>query len=180
MFTINAYHNPYMRVGQDAMQVVLSVSLDPSVAVAPAPLALAIAIDHSASMEGSKMSAARDGAINVVQLLDSEMAFLVVAFNDKVNVLYGPAMAYDDNIIKAVNAIQRLHASGGTRMSMALNTIVDQLHLDKTFSSHILFLTDGRNEGELRTALDAAVVRCAAANITISAWGIGTDWDANE
>ena len=65
-------------------------------------------------------------------------------------------------------------------MSMALNAIVDKIGKDQTRAKKILFLTDGKNEGELRTALDRAVSRCTAANISISAWGIGTDWDAAE
>ena len=74
------------------MQAVLSLAVAPDLAVAPVPLALAIALDRSGSMEGAKMNAARDGAIKVVQALDDTMAFLVVAFNDKAQPIFGPAM----------------------------------------------------------------------------------------
>src|SRR5689334_22877683 len=126
-----------MRAGQDAMQVVLSIGLDEDITVAPAPLALGIAIDHSASMEGMKMSAARDGAVNVVQLLDTVMAFIVVGFNTRAHIIYGPALAYNENILKASGAINRLRASGGTCMSTALNLIVDQLQIDSAYTKHI-------------------------------------------
>jgi hypothetical protein len=65
-------------------------------------------------------------------------------------------------------------------MSTALNQIVDRIGQDTTRSLKILFLTDGRNESESRQALDQAVVRCSRAQASISAWGIGTDWDETE
>ena len=180
MFTLNAYHNPYLRLGQGNMQAVLSISVDANAALAPAPLALAIALDRSGSMEGPKMRAARDGAIKVVQALDPSMAFMVVTFNENARILFGPAMGTNENKQRAVASLQTVYASGGTRMSTALNTIVDKLSGDQSRASKILFLTDGKNEGEQRSSLDRAVARCTEATISISAWGVGTDWDAAE
>jgi Ca-activated chloride channel family protein len=77
-------------------------------------------------------------------------------------------------------AIQTVSAANGTRMSLALNAIVDKIGQDQTRAKKVLFLTDGKNEGELRKALDRAVDRCTAYNISINAWGVGTDWDAAE
>ncbi|HLG62628.1 MAG TPA: vWA domain-containing protein [Ktedonosporobacter sp.] len=181
MFTITAHHSQYLRMGQDTMQAVLSVSVDASMQMAPAPLALGIALDHSGSMEGPKMRAARDGAIKVVQAIDASMAFMVVTFNDNARVIFGPAMGSDANKRHAVETLKNIYASGGTRMSTALNAIVDKFSSkDQGRATKILFLTDGKNEGEQRSALDRAVARCANANISISAWGVGTNWDAAE
>jgi Ca-activated chloride channel homolog len=180
MFTINAYNNPYLRVGQTTIQAVLSISLDQNITLGPAPLSLAVALDRSASMDGPKMRAAREGAVKVVQAIDQSMIFMVVAFNDSARVLFGPASGTDENKRKAITAIQTVNAANGTRMSLALNAIVDKLGKDQTRATKILFLTDGKNEGELRVALDRAVSRCTAANISINAWGVGTDWDAAE
>jgi Ca-activated chloride channel homolog len=180
MFTINAYNNPYLRLGQTTIQAVLSIGLDRNIALGPAPLSLAVALDRSASMDGAKMRAAREGAVKVVEAIDQSMIFMVVAFNDSVRVLFGPASGTDENKRKAITAIQTVHAANGTRMSLALNAIVDKLGKDQTRATKILFLTDGKNEGELRVALDRAVSRCTAANISINAWGVGTDWDAAE
>ncbi|GCE13628.1 vWA domain-containing protein [Tengunoibacter tsumagoiensis] len=180
MFTVKAYHNPYLRLGQTTMQAVLSMKVDETVAVAPAPLSLAIALDRSGSMDGTKMRAARDGAIKVVQALDDSMIFLVVTFNDNARVLFGPAVGNAENKKRAIAALQSVSASSGTRMSTALNTIVDKLSADSSRAVKILFLTDGKNEGEQRQALDRAVARCSTANMSINAWGVGTDWDAAE
>jgi len=180
MFTVNAYNNPYLHVGHTTLHAVLSITLNQNLALAPVPLSLAVALDRSASMDGPKMRAAREGAIKVVQAIDESMIFMVVTFNDSVRVLFGPAPGTAENKQKAITALQTVHAANGTRMSLALNAIVDKLGQDQTRATKILFLTDGKNEGELRVALDRAVDRCTSANISINAWGVGTDWDAAE
>jgi len=180
MFTIKAYHNPYLRVGQHTMQAVVSVGVDAHLQLEPAPLSLAIALDRSGSMEGTKIRAARNGAIKVVQALDATMLFMIVAFNDQARVIFGPVLGTSENKLRAINAIQNVYAANGTRMSTALHTIVDKFGNDQGRATKILFLTDGRNEGELRSALERAVVRCREARFGISAWGIGVDWDEKE
>jgi uncharacterized protein YegL len=180
MFTMNAYHNPYLRVDQQTMQTVLSVGLDADIGLAPVPLTLAIALDRSGSMEGERMSAARDGAIKVVQALDETMNFMVVTFNNNARVIFGPEAGTPENKRRAVQALESVYSSGGTCMSTALGAVVDRLGRDRTRATKILFLTDGKNEGEKRPVLNEAVSRCAAAHISINAWGVGTDWDAAE
>ena len=180
MFTLTAYNNQYMRSDQNRMQVVLSVSVDEHADIVPAPLTLAIALDRSGSMEGERISAARDGAIKVIQSLDDTIAFLVVAFNENAQVVFGPAMGTKEKKQQAITSLQMVRSGGRTRMSTALNTIVEKLAHDQTRTTKILFLTDGKNEGEVRTVLDQAIRRCTSANISINAWGVGTDWDAAE
>jgi Ca-activated chloride channel homolog len=66
-------------------------------------------------------------------------------------------------------------------MSTALNTVVDKFGKEQTSRAvKVLFLTDGKNEGETRKPLNEAIARCSANNISINAWGVGTDWDAAE
>ncbi len=180
MFSITAHNNQYLRIGQDTMQAVLSIRVDAHAATAPAPLALGIALDHSGSMDGDKINAARSGAAKVVQALDETMTFLLVSFNHEARVLFGPALGTAENKRLALQSIQSVRAHGGTRMSTALNAIVDRLGQRRDWAAKVLFLTDGKNEGEKRPALNQAVERCNAADISISAWGIGTDWDADE
>ncbi len=180
MFHFTAYNNQYLRLDQNTMQTVLSLNVDSVLNVAPAPLALAIALDRSGSMDGPKMRAARDGAIKVVQALDEQMSFLIVTFNEYARVAVGPVRANAQNKKNAIQLLQSVNASGGTRMSNALNTIVEKLGQNKDYAVKVLFLTDGRNEGEQRELLNQAIERCQSANISISAWGVGTDWDAAE
>jgi uncharacterized protein YegL len=180
MFTITAYNNQYLRLNQNTLQAVLSIGVDATLALAPAPLTLGIALDCSTSMSGERMSAARDGAIKVVQALDETIVFLVVTFTTEARIIFGPAQGTPENKQRAVQALRTVHANGGTRMSTALNLLAEKVGQDQTRATKILFLTDGKNEGEQRTVLNQSVARCAAANISISAWGVGTDWDAAE
>jgi Ca-activated chloride channel family protein len=181
MFTIKAYHNPYLQIGQNNLQALLTVSVDEGLNLAPAPLSLAIALDRSGSMDGAKMRAARDGAIRIVQSLDPNITFMVVAFNERAKVISAPAAGTPKNKQNAIDAIQHnVFASGGTCMSYALDTIVQHFGSDSSRALKILFLTDGRNEGEQRKDLDRAVDNCRRVQASINAWGIGTDWDEAE
>ncbi|HEX4715983.1 MAG TPA: VWA domain-containing protein [Ktedonobacteraceae bacterium] len=180
MFTIKAYHNPYLQVGQNRVQAVLTVNVNQSVSLTPAPLALAIALDHSGSMDGAKMRAARDGAIKVIQALDENITFMVVSFNERARVIVPPCDGTPKHKKQAVEAMQHIYATGGTCMSYALDTIVQHFGQDASRALKILFLTDGRNEGEQRRDLDRAIENCRRVQASISAWGIGTDWDEAE
>lgn len=181
MFNIKAYHNPYLQVGQQNVQAVLSVSVDQGLKLAPAPLALAIALDRSGSMDGVRMKAARDGAIKIVQALDPNITFMLVAFNERAKIISAPAPGTTKNKQQAINAIQQsVYATGGTCMSYALDTIVQHFGRDTSRALKILFLTDGKNEGEQRSELDRAIEKCRQVQASINAWGIGTDWDEAE
>jgi uncharacterized protein YegL len=181
MFTINAYHNPYLLVGQNRLQAVLNVSVAPDQNLAPTPLALAIALDRSGSMDGAKMRAARDGAIKIVQALDENITFMIVAFNERAKIIVAPCAGNAKNKKQAVDAIQHnVYATGSTCMSYALETIVQNFGHDASRALKILFLTDGKNEGEQRADLDRAIGHCRQVQASINAWGIGTDWDEAE
>jgi Ca-activated chloride channel family protein len=180
MFDITAHQNPFLRLGQTTMQAVLSLKVATDQAIAPAPLALGIALDRSGSMDGSKIRAARDGAIGIVQALDETIAFVMVAFSDRAETLFGPALGTKENKQRAVQMMRVVTAAGGTAMSTALSAIADTFGQEQSRAKKVLLLTDGKNESEHRAALDRAVARCAAANISVSAWGVGADWDEKE
>jgi Ca-activated chloride channel family protein len=180
MFTIKTYQNKHLRLNQTNMKALLSIMVDPDTQVPPMPLALGIALDRSASMQGARLSAALGGAIKVVQALDETVTFMVVVFEARAQIVFGPATGTPRNKQHAIQAIQSVSATGGTAMSTALDTIVDTFGNDPTRATKILFLTDGKNETEQRQRLDEAVARCSAANIAIHAWGVGTDWDSAE
>lgn len=181
MFTIQAYHNPYLQVGQTHLQAILTINVQQGLGLAPAPLALAIALDRSGSMDGAKIRAARDGAVKIIQALDQTSTFMVVAFNERAKIIVAPAVATPKHKQQAISAIQHtVFASGGTCMSYALDTIVQHFQQDTSRALKILFLTDGRNEGEQRRDLERAIDHCRRTQASISAWGIGTDWDEAE
>ncbi|MEI6043898.1 MAG: VWA domain-containing protein [Chloroflexota bacterium] len=180
MFDVSAYQNPYLKTGTTAMQAVLSINLSADLSALPVPLALGIVIDRSGSMEGQKIEAAKDAAIRVIQAADESTAFMVVTFNETAQVIVAPMSASPDNKSRAVQAIRRIYSNGGTCMSTGLNAVAQEMSSAAGRARKILFLTDGKNEGEKRPILDRAVQRCKEVQLQVSAWGIGTDWDENE
>jgi hypothetical protein len=131
-------------------------------------------------MEGAKIEAAKDAAIRVVQACDENTAFMVVTFNETANIIVPPSNGTPAAKSQAVQAIRSVYANGGTCMSTGLTKLADQMANAAGRACKVLFLTDGKNEGEKRTVLDRAVERCKQQKIQVSAWGVGTDWDANE
>src|SRR5579864_6830807 len=124
MFTLNAYHNQYLRLNQTHMKAVLSMTVDSNIQLPPMPLALGIALDRSGSMKGPRLRAALEAAIKVVQALDETVTFVVVVFERQAQVVFGPATGAFPNKQRAIQALQNVYATGGTAMSTALNTIV--------------------------------------------------------
>ncbi len=181
MFDVSAYQNPYLREGETRLQAVLSINLNTTnIQSAPVPLALAIVIDRSGSMEGKKIEAAKDAAIRVIQAADESTAFMVVTFNEIANMIMPPCAASPDNKQRAVQAIRSIYSNGGTCMSSGLAMVSREMTSAQGRARKILFLTDGKNEGEKRPVLDRAVQLCRDTQVEISAWGIGTDWDEDE
>ncbi len=160
--------------------MVLSLGVAEDAPLAPAPLALAIVLDCSSSMSGDKIKAACDGAGQIIRALDEHIVFMVVGFNVRAEVIYGPEACTAAHKKQARQAIKRLHATNGTRMSTALRAVVGAFRPYQEQAKKILFLTDGKNEGEKRSALNQAVDLCVQARIGIQAWGVGADWDATE
>lgn len=181
MFDVSAYQNPYLREGDTRLQSVLSINLSSvNLQAQPVPLALGIVIDRSGSMEGQKIEAAKDAAIRVIQAADDSTAFMVVTFNEIANVIVPPCAATPDNKQRAVQAIRAIYSNGGTCMSTGLQAVAREMISAQGRVRKILFLTDGKNEGEKRAMLDRAVQNCKQSQVEVSAWGIGTDWDEDE
>ena len=182
MFEVAAYQNPYLRTGATNMQAVVSLSLEDASAgsASSMPLALGIIIDRSGSMEGQKIEAAKDAAIRVVQSADPATAFMVVTFNETSNIIVPPTSATSENKARAIQAIRNIYSNGGTCMSTGLAAVAKEMSSAQGRARKILFLTDGKNEGEKRNILDKAVARVKEADIEVSAWGVGVDWDEDE
>ncbi len=180
LFDVTAYQNPYLRPSQRGMQAVLSLQVGDTGDDVRALLALALVIDRSASMDGQKMNAAREAARRVINAADESVLVTVVAFNEKAQLLVPPALCTTAAKRTMLAAIDSLHATGGTCMSTGLTMAIDKLSDTPNRARHILFLTDGKNEGEKHASLERAVARCRDRQFQITAWGVGTSWDARE
>ena len=179
MFDITSHYNPYLGPNRENMRLVVSLGLSDQVQLAPARMALAIVLDVSGSMGGEKLRAACAGAIKVIEELDEQFSFVVITFSDRANVIYGPAEGIHSHKQHAIAAVQRVQVQGGTKMSTALQAVIGTLAPYREWARTVLFLTDGQN-GDNKTTFTQSVEQCVRERISIYAWGVGADWNADE
>ncbi len=159
----------------------LELSASDDVAPARKPVHLALAIDASSSMGGPRLARAVAAARAVVDRLDSEDTFCLLAFDRSVRVLFGPAKANDEGRAAVFKALSELKPGVGT----ALHAALDQAHqlMRRVFvrgtRPHVIVLTDGYpSVGTMDPPEFLKLTRAAASEgIVTSAMGIGLDYD---
>ncbi|HEY4384239.1 MAG TPA: vWA domain-containing protein [Ktedonobacteraceae bacterium] len=179
MFDITSHYNPYLGPNRENMRLVVSLNLSDQIQLAPARMALAIVLDCSGSMQGEKIKAACAGAIKVIEELDEQFSFVVIAFSNTARVIYGPAEGIHGHKQRAIEVVRKVQASGGTKMGKALKAVIEAFAPYHEWARTVLFLTDGQN-GETKNEFMQAVEQCVRERISIYAWGVGTDWNADE
>jgi Ca-activated chloride channel homolog len=136
-----------------------------------------VVLDTSGSMEGEKIEQAREALLYVLEHLNPDDRFNVVEFStgarEYTRELVEPTEAED-----AARWVERLGATGGTDINLALLTAFDMVEPGRP--TMILFLTDGLpTEGEIDTSrIIANVDDVAPENVRLFAFGVGDDVDA--
>ncbi|MCA9935021.1 MAG: VWA domain-containing protein, partial [Anaerolineales bacterium] len=164
----------YKEAGQDGFFLLLvapSVQVDEVVAKD-----VILVMDTSGSMEGEKMAQAKEAAQYVVDHLNPEDRFNIVAFSTGVRV-------YQSELVAASQPgdyssfINGLEAIGGTNISQALLEAAAQVENGRPTT--LIFLTDGlATEGITDTPLLLDSVQQATPdNVRIFAFGVGDDVD---
>ena len=131
-------------------------------------------LDISGSMEGEKLAQAKDAAAFVLQHLNEEDRFNVVAFSTGLS-RYATRLRPRSEATQAVAWVQGLEAIGGTNINRALLEALAQT--DSQRSTALVFLTDGLpTEGvtEIEQIL-ANVKSTATENVRVFAFGVGDD-----
>jgi Ca-activated chloride channel homolog len=168
----------YQEAGEDGfflMLVAPTVAVDPDAVVARDVI---LVLDTSGSMAGEKMAQAKEAARYVVEQLNAEDRFNIVAFSTGVR-SFAPSLtpASSGSRADAIAFIDRLDALGGTNISMALLEALAEADADRPLT--ILFLTDGlATEGIVETSrLLEAVADAAPESTRLFAFGVGNDVD---
>jgi len=137
-----------------------------------------IVFDHSGSMSGQKIKQAKDALQYVLNNLNGEDRFNVVAYNDGVEAFYdGLVEARKGKIVEALDMLDRIEASGGTNIHDALGramTLVASVKKSKR-PAYVIFLTDGEpttgNTNEKDILEDTKKANAAGARVF--AFGVG-------
>lgn len=85
------------------------------------PLRLCLAIDKSLSMRGEKIERAKESARQLIEAMDAEDEFALLAFGSQVETLVEPKAMDDIRKQEALAALDALQAGGVTRLDLALD-----------------------------------------------------------
>jgi Ca-activated chloride channel family protein len=138
------------------------------------PRDVLLVLDTSGSMEGEKLAQAKDAVTFVLQHLNEEDRFNVVAFSTGLS-RYALRLRPTSEASQAVAWVQDLEAIGGTNINRAL---LEAMALSNGQRSAVLiFLTDGLpTEGVTEIDQILANVESAAPdNLRVFAFGVGND-----
>ncbi|MBN1417505.1 MAG: VWA domain-containing protein [Planctomycetes bacterium] len=155
------------------------VSPNPRVAgKATAAKDVVLVVDVSGSMAGEKLSQAKEAVKTVLEDLNAEDRFHVIAYNDAIDPLCeGLVDATRKAVDEAVDRVDRLQARGGTAIYDALQEAMKAFEKKSRRPGYILFLTDGQptigntDEGEILSATRTA----NPGGVRLFAFGVGYD-----
>ena len=187
-FTSTVFQNEFLAEGADEVQAVVEVTCaDAGAAGSSGAVGEIIIIDASGSMEGDRITAARQAAEAALREIPDGTWFAVIEGTNEARLTYGDTRAGWDRALvemtattreEACRAVQGLWAGGGTAIGKWLNAAAYVFVNSPVVQRHALLLTDGKNgesQDELATGLNAAttVFQCDCR-------GVGADWNVPE
>jgi Mg-chelatase subunit ChlD len=107
--------------------------------------ALVLVIDHSGSMRGARLDAAKDAAKAAQRALHADDLITVIAFNHEALVAVRPQKAANLRIAKEID---RIEAFSGTDLMPALKETAEILRGLKADRKHVIVLTDGEIQAD--------------------------------
>ncbi|MCH7663121.1 MAG: VWA domain-containing protein, partial [Chloroflexi bacterium] len=140
------------------------------------PLNLSLVIDNSTSMAGQRMDMVKSSATELLRRLNPEDTLSIITFNDRSEVILPATPGEDFNTL--ASRISLLQTGGGTEMFHGLKAGFEEVNqnINPTSVNHIILITDGRTYGDEEQCLDLAE-KASSARVTISALGIGSEWN---
>jgi Ca-activated chloride channel family protein len=133
--------------GGGAGSFALTIVPPSTTAIAAKPRDVVFVIDRSGSMGGWKMVAARRAAARMIDTLTSRDRFCAIVFDDQAEFLpdLNLVEATDRHRFRAVEALARIEARGGTEIAEPLRRALAMLHGGTTDRERVIMLvTDGQ------------------------------------
>jgi hypothetical protein len=186
IFSTETYQNEFLAPGASRVSAIISVTAEDT-GSAPSNLDVVevILVDCSASMghPWEKIRAARNATRAAVEGLRDGVWFAVVRGAGSAEVVYprrdGLVQASPETKRAASRAIASLQPVGGTAIGGWLTLAGDLMSLRPGAIHHAILLTDGKDEDETESDLDAALTGCEGL-FQCDCRGVGTDWAVSE
>jgi uncharacterized membrane protein len=179
-YTLGGYENTII-------EKILPVKLEPPPRSERPPVTLVLAFDRSYSMSQSKnavdgilpIDLAREAAMRAIETLKAQDILGVLTYSDKAR-WEVPIQPLGDGLTlrTAQDAVSRVIASGGTKMYIALEEIIENLKRTVgTETKHILLLSDGKSSDGTPEEFQSLAEDALQNGITISTIAIGSEMD---
>jgi Ca-activated chloride channel family protein len=141
------------------------------------PVNLALLVDTSGSMEGRAIDDARAASLALLASLAPEDRLAVVVFHSKAEVLLPSTRVGEANMKELRAKIAAMKADGTTDMADGLKLAQAEVerNLDREGVNRIVLLGDGVPNDD--TQVLAYVANAAAHGISVTALGLGNDYD---
>ena len=140
------------------------------------PINVTLVLDTSTSMAGERLGKVLKAANQFIQQLQPYDILSIVTFNDKAEVIAQPRAGHDSQ--RLIAQLSSLQTSGGTEILQGLKLGIKQVQqtLNPAYTNQVVLITDGRTYGDEDDCLQLAR-KAADAGITVSAIGIGEEWN---
>jgi Ca-activated chloride channel homolog len=139
-------------------------------------LNLTLVLDHSNSMNGTRLDKVKVAAHQIIDQLNPEDILSIISFNDRAEIIIPATPVDNKHALKA--KVSMMTAAGGTEIFKGLSAGVDQnrRYLGPKLVNHIVLLTDGNTFGDHESCIELART-AAQQGISISAMGLGQEWN---
>jgi hypothetical protein len=187
-FTVEVFQNEYLPEGGEEVNAIVTVTspdTPPPAAAGSGDAAEVIIVDCSGSMGApqTKIAEARAATSAAIDVIRDGVAFAVIAGTQQARPVFpanGSLIVADDYSRRdAKRAVAGLRPSGGTAIGQWLRLAYQMFSSNRATLRHAILLTDGRNEHETASDLEAAISLCEGV-FSCDCRGVGTDWEVGE
>lgn len=142
------------------------------------PVAIAVVLDHSGSMSGEKMVAAREAVVSLLSQMHDDDYLAVVVYDDTAEVIQplAPVAALRRQLPPRLRAVE---ADGGTNIPAGMDLgALALVEAPDGLVRRVVLVSDGQDgSGIALESIEASVARRASERATTSALGVGIDYD---
>jgi hypothetical protein len=188
-FQAEVFQNHYLSRGSSEVHAILTISSRDGEAGAgverPAlnqqaqNTLFGIICDVSGSMDGEKIASAREAIVKLIGLLPEQAGFFVIAGSTTAQVVFAVEQATSNAKMRAIDAVRRMAAHGGTVMSSWIEAASAQFQRFPSAIGQALLLTDGQNDHANGAILEQTLLATQGV-FQCHCRGVGTDWQVGE